>query len=194
MIKLAIRIASAMLLALSLVFSITACSGEDEADTPAESVSQEAGESEADDPAEGEDEDEADEADDLAAQEEALDAYVKNIQENSPKLEGDQYSDQRVVAEHPGTVVFEYVLADDVDIDAVKKTLDDQKETYQDLADMVFPEMERNGITESQEVVYTFYDKDEEEIWSESFVPSDPEDSDSEDSDSEDSDSDVSDE
>ena len=151
MIKLAIRIASAMLLALSLVFSITACSGEDEADTPAESVSQEAGESEADDPAEGEDEDEAD---DLAAQEEALDAYVKNIQENSPKLEGDQYSDQRVVAEHPGTVVFEYVLADDVDIDAVKKTLDDQKETYQDLADMVFPEMERNGITESQEVVY----------------------------------------
>lgn len=109
-------------------------------------------------------------------QSDALAAYVQAGQDQIGTLMdtfGDTYSDIAIDAEDPGTVVYTYVYAQQVDTDAAKKALEAQADTLQSTCDTtLFPDMAKAGITTDPKVRYVYENADESEITTYTCEPS----------------------
>lgn len=120
-----------------------------------------------------EDEDVA-EGDDASARA-SLDAYVaaeKAALESADPADLAVYTDISIEGVDPGTVVFTYDYAEQLDAAATAAQLDTMAADLQDLCDtQVFPAMTRMGVV-SPTVVYTYNNADGSEIWSQTFEPS----------------------
>ena len=106
----------------------------------------------------------------------ALDAYVEAergaipaIQEANPGV----YSQVTISGIYPDTVEYAYVYAQQVDAAGTTGYFDDMTPALQTLCDtQVFPAMESAGVTTSQKVIYTYYNADGSQLWSQTFAPS----------------------
>lgn len=105
----------------------------------------------------------------------ALEEYVETMQAEVPTfLESfTMYSDFRIEADPPSTLVYEYDFTDEVPRGEAGDTyMDRMRPTLQTMADtQLFPEMREHGIADPR-VRFRYFDRDGEEIWSVLITPS----------------------
>ena len=118
----------------------------------------------------------AESAVDGASQREGLVAYVAAEQQALEQADQEllaMYQDITVEAVDPGTVSFNYVFAEPLDVAVAAGQFDSTAADLQELCDtQVFPAMKSMGVTESPKVVYTYLNPDGTQIWSQTFEPS----------------------
>jgi hypothetical protein len=114
-------------------------------------------------------------ADDSDAQGAKLDKMIEATQPLIPDLVASfngLYSDIAIEGEHPGTVVYTYVYAEQLDAKETAEGLDGMIPTLQSIVDsQVFPGMTQQGVTDQQQVIYAYVNADGAEIWSHTFTP-----------------------
>ncbi|PKQ25233.1 MAG: hypothetical protein CVT64_11055 [Actinobacteria bacterium HGW-Actinobacteria-4] len=107
---------------------------------------------------------------------EALDGYVESERRMIPLIfeaTGDLYSDIVIDPEYPSTVVFTYTYAEPLDPEEGAMYFDSAIPDFQSLCDSaVFPAMQRAGVAETVQVVYTYLNPDGSLIWTYRFTPS----------------------
>ncbi|WP_062305512.1 hypothetical protein [Demequina subtropica] len=168
------RAAAALLATTALTFALSACGPEPEEDAPAvDTVPEETAEPAAEETTEPAVEDVADTGTSAA---ESLGTYISLVEDTVPSILesfGGVYDSLEVTGEAPGTVIYTYTFADEVDPALGAEGLDAMVSTLQELCDsVVFDEMALYDVTEDPTVVYTYLNPDGSEIWSHAFVPS----------------------
>lgn len=106
----------------------------------------------------------------------ALDKYVELERAQLPavqKANPGVYEEMTVEAEYPGTIVFRYVYATQVDAAEAVKYLDEMESKFQELCDdTVFPAMKQTGVTGDLGATYIYINADGTTMWEKTFASS----------------------
>ncbi|MGC4173964.1 DUF4854 domain-containing protein [Demequina sp.] len=107
----------------------------------------------------------------------ALDAYVALEAAQADTIMeayGDIYSAYSVEPEYPNTVVFTYTFKEALDPEAAAEALESQVDTVDSTCQsVVFPAMEAQGVTPTQQAMFVYLNPDGSELWSHSVSSED---------------------